>query len=194
MIANDSKGPFFSLILGTLDRPALAMAFVNALVKQEFQDWELLIIDQTLSNSLEKHLSYYNFPSEKIRYFHVNFQGISNARNYALEFARGRWIGFPDDDCIYPERLLQQLYERSFSYPDLDGFSILMTDAEGHFSAGGYMAYDAHLITRNNLWRSAVSAGIFLKHDAIGNIRFDTKLGVGANTMWGSGEESDFLL
>ena len=49
-------------------------------------------------------------------------------------------------------------------------------------------------ITTDNVWRCGVSISIFVRRNAIQNILFDETLGVGSGTLYGSGEETDFLL
>lgn len=49
-------------------------------------------------------------------------------------------------------------------------------------------------VTKSSVWRTAVSCSFFLRREAVGNLRFDERLGVGSGTPLGSGEETEFLL
>ena len=118
--------------------------------------------------------------------------GLSRARNIGLTHAGGEIIAFPDDDCTYPPPLLRSVSDY-LETDGVDGISILVTDQRGRLS-GSFMYRTPRQITFRNVWRCGVSISIFVKRAAAEGILFDETLGVGSGTIYGSGEETDFLL
>lgn len=182
----------FSLILCTVGRTREVAEFLRSLPKNGVESFEIVLVDQNEDDRLTGIFAPYRgrFPVRHIRCE----RGLSQARNRGLAAAAGRIIAFPDDDCVYPAGLLEKVKLYFSEHAECGGLSTLVTDAAGEFSAGGYMSKQAQTITRNNVWRCGVSPSIFVRRESIGKITFDETLGVGSGTIFGSGEETDFLL
>ena len=77
---------------------------INSVLNQTFQDWELLVVnDGSLDNSREIAYSYATRDS-RINILDKKNGGLSDARNYGLERARGEYVHFFDsDDWIEPD-------------------------------------------------------------------------------------------
>lgn len=188
----DTSVPFFSLVLCSINRTSELDCFLKSAASQHYERLEIIIVDQNKDCRLVPVIEKYESVL-KIRRVH-SAPGLSRARNVGLALARGEWIAFPDDDCIYPADLLNKIASTSAAHPKYDGISTLVTDENGNFSAGGYMGSTQARITKSNIWRCAVSPSIFLKRAAVGQTLFDERLGAGSGTCFGSGEETDFLL
>ena len=185
--------PRFSLVLGTYGRLAEVQRFLDSLVAQTFQSFELIVVDQNDGDELEELLAPYR---DKLSIIHLRAErGLSRARNLSMGRARGQIIAFPDDDCWYPADFLSSVSQRLSCESGWDGLSCLVTDENGQYSAGGFTASQEMVITRRNVWWCAVSPSIFLRSRIPRTIGgFDPGLGVGAGTCWGSAEESEYLL
>ena len=94
----------FSLIIGTLNRCAELEICLNSLRKQKFRVFEVIIVDQSTDDSTQQLVSKYQ--DLKIIYKHVEFRGLSKARNYALALAHGDYFALIDDDAYYEEQYL----------------------------------------------------------------------------------------
>ena len=183
----------FSLIVCTVTRTAELEAFLGSLAAQKQPPaFEVIVVDQNPDDRLAPLLDRCRgrFPVRRLR----SEIGLSRARNVGLAAASGDIVAIPDDDCTYPPDLLHRLAAYFDANPGCDGVSTLVTDRDGSFSAGGYMAGSPLAIDRGNIWRTAVSPSIFVRRSVVGEVRFDETLGVGSGTVYGSGEESDFLL
>lgn len=186
--------PFdFSLILCTINRTVEVREFLTSLAAQKRKfNIELVVVDQNPDERLFPVLQEFQ-NLFTIRHLKAA-PGLSRARNTGLAEASGRIIGFPDDDCTYGPELLDNLYEAFDKTPECGGISTLVTDKEGNFSAGGRMYRTPCRINSKNVWWCGVSPSIFVRKDALGDLLFDGNLGVGSGTIFGSGEETDFLL
>lgn len=76
---------------------------VSSVLKQSYQDFELLIIDDGSEEGFAKELDRLSAKDERIRLFHIEPSGVSVARNMAIREAKGDIITFIDgDDTITP--------------------------------------------------------------------------------------------
>lgn len=183
----------FSFVLCTLNRRDEVVRFLASLNSQTHPfRIQLIVVDQNTDDRLAEVLAPYRKVFEVC---HVKTQpGLSRARNLGLKYASGNIIGFPDDDCTYPKTLLPFLQQAFSEDPERGVISTLVTDEEGKFSAGGRMYREPCTITEKNVWWCGVSPSIFVRRSALGDVTFDEELGVGSGTIFGSGEETDFLL
>jgi GT2 family glycosyltransferase len=102
-------------------------------------------------------------------------------------------VAFPDDDCVYPDDLLEHVRRRFADEPALDGLTGREVDADGSSSAS--WKTDAAVLTDDNLWNRAISFTIFLRRELVGRVGdFDEQLGLGSGQPWSSGEEIDYLV
>ena len=181
----------FSLILCTVNRVREVREYLESLACQENPpSFEVIMVDQNKDERLLPVVADFEnlFP---IRRYTAD-PGLSRARNIGLRHAEGEIIAFPDDDCTYPKTLLLAVSDY-LQTDGADGISTTVTDRQGNFS-GSFMYRTFRQISYRNVWRCGVSISIFIKRKALGDIRFDETLGVGSGTVYGSGEETDFLL
>lgn len=194
ILKKNNRQPFFSLILATVDREKEVICYLESLSVQTFRDFELIVIDQNPTDFLVPHLESFQQKTGIVVKRIISERGLSRARNIGLKKIQGEWVAFPDDDCLYPPNILQKIKETIEEHPNIDGLSILVTDEQGNYSAGGYMGKRISKVTRSNVWKSGVSCSLFFKVNAPGNIFFDENFGVGTELGFGSGEETDLIL
>lgn len=189
-----ANAPEMSLVLGTVGRVRELSAFLDALRFQPRDRVELIVVDQNHDDRVADLLKRRDdgLPLQHVR---VPWRGVSRARNLGASLASAPVLGFPDDDCSYPPGLLAGVLDWLERHPAADGLSCRVSDRDGRRSAGGYMSHRSHWLRRRNVWRSAVSPGIFVRrrlHEDLAG--FDERLGAGAGTPWGSAEDTDYLL
>jgi glycosyltransferase involved in cell wall biosynthesis len=179
--------------MGTFGRDEKIDRFLCHLVRQDLStSIELIVVDQNDHDHVQKILRPYR---DRFDINHLKATpGLSHARNVGLQHVSGSILAFPDDDCWYPEGLLENV-ERFFDEnPEWHGLTGRSLDAEGVSSAGRWDR-ESGPIRKKNVWTRAISYTIFLRREVIGSVgEFDERLGVGAGTSWGSGEETDYLL
>lgn len=182
----------FSLIMGTVGRQKEVESFFNSMALQTFRDFEIIVVDQNETDPLSSICEKYRDRLE-ITHLRIDGRGLSRARNYGLQAARGEIIAFPDDDCEYPESLLDTIDGVFRDEDTLDGLTTVLRDkSTGKISCGRFALAEARLSPRN-IWRRHISCTIFLRKDICDEIGgFDEEFGVGGR--WEGGEESDYLL
>ncbi|TBW25601.1 glycosyltransferase family A protein [Gramella sp. KN1008] len=98
----------FSIIIPTYNRASLVTRAVKSVLKQYFNDWELIIIDDGSDDGTKETLEEY-LKDERVTYKYQNRSGVSAARNKGLELASGEYIIFLDSDDELLENLLHSL-------------------------------------------------------------------------------------
>lgn len=92
----------FSIILPTYNRRFCIDNAIASLLKQKYQDFEVIIIDDGSTDNTYNHLLN-NYKEEirvgKIKLFrNQNSLGVSKARNIGLKHASNNWIAYLDSD------------------------------------------------------------------------------------------------
>jgi glycosyltransferase involved in cell wall biosynthesis len=181
----------FSLVLGTVGRTHELERFLASLNAQTYRNFELVVVDQNPDDRLGPILRAYE---GGFTILHLGSEkGLSRAKNLGIEAASGAVIGFPDDNCRFPPRLLQRVADFFDRHPETDGLTGRSVDELGNESNGRYDARPG-AIDRFNVWRRGIAYNVFLRRDRARDVRFDTQLGPGAGTQWGAGDETDHLL
>jgi len=182
----------FSLILATLGRDVELARCLASIAAQSHREIQLIVVDQNDDDRVERLGASIAWPFE---FVHLHCApGLSRARNVGLTAVTGDVVGFPDDDCWYDPDLLARVARELAERPGCDGVSGRSIDATGQPSDPGFPIEPAPLDSYN-VWTSAISYAIFLRRpvcEAVGG--FDETLGVGAQTPFGSAEETDYLI
>lgn len=190
-LSSVSAGPLaFDLVCATVGRREELERFLESLERQTHRAFRLILVDQNGDDRLEALLA--GHPGLDI----VRLRspaGLSRARNAALEHVRAELVAFPDDDCVYPPRLLEQVARRFAAHPDLDGLTGRLVAEDG--SSSPSWAGEPALLERDTVWNRAASGTTFLRRRAVERVgRFDEELGLGSGRPWSSGEEIDYLI
>ena len=182
--------PTFDLVVATVDRTNELGALLGSLERQTHGAFRVLVVDQNEDDRLTSVLD--GRPALDVVRLRSS-RGLSRARNAALPQLTADVVGFPDDDCIYPNVLLERIARRLAARPELDGITGRLVDAAGRVSTSWEQA--GAVLTEDNLWNRAASGTTFLRRRVVERVGlFDERLGLGAPTDWPSGEEIDYLV
>jgi glycosyltransferase involved in cell wall biosynthesis len=101
------SSPLVSVIIPTYNRSSFVLEALDSVLKQTFEDFELIVVDDGSTDGTKKALTPYQ--GRFIYHFQDN-QGVSAARNRGIQTARGKWIAFLDDDDLWlPEKIETQI-------------------------------------------------------------------------------------
>ena len=84
---------------------------IQSVLKQSYQDWEMLIIDDASYDATDAIVSTYTKKDQRIQLISLDEnKGVSHARNVGIKMAKGRYIAFLDSDDLWmPEKLTEQV-------------------------------------------------------------------------------------
>jgi glycosyltransferase involved in cell wall biosynthesis len=104
-----SDVPLISIILPTCNRAHLLPRAILSVLKQTYDNFELIIIDDASTDETRQVIG--TFEDARLRYIHHKHNlGAASARNTGIRAAQGTYIAFQDsDDEWLPEKLARQL-------------------------------------------------------------------------------------
>ena len=96
--------PVVSIIMPTYNVEAFLDESIGSVLAQTFQDWELLVVDDGSTDNSNAVARRYAQSDPRIMVLEKPNGGLSDARNYGLQYAVGKYVHFFDsDDTIVPE-------------------------------------------------------------------------------------------
>ncbi|MBL0744027.1 glycosyltransferase family 2 protein [Chryseolinea lacunae] len=99
------KSPLLSIITPTYNRAASLPAMLDSVLRQEYEDWEVVVADDGSTDNTPEILAPY-LNDRRIRYFQKPNSGVSDTRNFAVEKSVGEYLFFLDSDDLLREGTL----------------------------------------------------------------------------------------
>jgi len=178
----------FSLIIATLNRRNELKLLFQSLCAQKYKNFEVIVVDQNREELIESLIESFNSKLD-IKHLKISEKGLSNARNCGLQHAKNDIISFPDDDCIYPDNLLNNV-ARLFTQKLYDVINVGIEDIGYRDECSEFEMYPVNYL---NFDTKTSSATIFLTQAAYRAIgHFDINLGLGSRLY--SAEDDDFII
>ena len=101
-----------SVVVTTRNRAQDLAKCLDSLLTQDFDDYEIIVVDDASTDDTPNILEKYCRKSDKIRVIrNASRKGAAHSRNLGIISARGNIIAFTDDDCICPTNWLSRLYQ-----------------------------------------------------------------------------------
>jgi Glycosyl transferase family 2 len=104
--AESPPPPAVSIVTATYNRPAVLAFAIRSILKQDFRDWELIVVGDRCAEATGELMA--SFADPRIRYVNLalNYGEQSGPDNVGIARARGRYIAFLNqDDCWFPDHL-----------------------------------------------------------------------------------------
>lgn len=183
--------PRFSLVMPTKGRTEDIAVYVEALLAQGRNDYELIVVDQNEDDRLVPILGRFagRLPVTHIR---SSVAKISHARNLGLRAARGEIVSVPDDDCIYPPGVLDHVARAFADDPKLAILTGPSINPDGTIGSGRFQS-EGGPVEPGRVWTSMIEFNTWVRRPvmlALGG--FDEEMGLG--TYLSSAEGPDFML
>lgn len=113
----------FSIVIPLFNKEKFIAETLHSVVLQSYHDYEVIIVnDSSTDNSLAIAQTFEVDKRFKV-YTKLN-GGVSDARNFGIEKAAGKYICFLDADDIWEKTYLQEVYRLICKYPDNDVFCL----------------------------------------------------------------------
>lgn len=98
----------------TFNRAGTIGLAIESVLKQNYSNWELLVIDNQSTDNTQRVVEKYLKKDKRIRYFNLqksSNQSISDYINYGITIAQGEYIARLDDDDEWcdPDKLVKQV-------------------------------------------------------------------------------------
>lgn len=90
-----------SVIMPVYNKELYLRNTIEAILKQDYENFELIIVNDGSTDSSKNICDEYARKDSRVRVYHIENGGVSNARNIGIGHATGDYIQFIDgDDCI----------------------------------------------------------------------------------------------
>jgi len=182
-----------SLVVSTRGRTASLEVLFASLASQDFQNFEVIVVDQNDDDRLGPLFEMMKWPFALRRIHTPEEEGLSRGRNAGWKQAAGAIVSFPDDDCWYPPWFISRALGKILA-TGADIVAGRAADEEGR-SINGRFENSAQWINRNNVWTTGIEWVVFFKRTALLAVGgYNVDIGVGASTPWQACEGQDIML
>ncbi|MBO4856175.1 MAG: glycosyltransferase [Bacilli bacterium] len=111
---------FLSVILPIYNVEKYLPDCLNSIVKQNFKDFEIILVDDGSKDSSPKICDDFSKKYSNVKVIHKTNGGLSSARNAGLSIAEGEYIYFLDsDDYLLNDDFFSRLKDASKNNPDI---------------------------------------------------------------------------
>ncbi len=86
---------------------------INSILVQTYSEFELLLIDDGSPDNSGNICEKYSLLDTRVKVFHKKNGGLSDARNFGVNFAKGKYVTFIDSDDYITKDYLYTLYSLS---------------------------------------------------------------------------------
>lgn len=108
-----------SIIIPVYNREKHIKYCLDSILNNTFNDYEIIIVDDGSTDNTAKICNEYVKKDKRIKLYNIENHGVSYARNYGIELAKGEYIAFIDSDDYIDDNYLSSLYDYASKY-DLD--------------------------------------------------------------------------
>lgn len=109
-IMSENSDNLISIIVPVYNTEKYLKQCLDSIRLQTNHNLDIILIDDGSTDSSAEICDRYEKMDSRIRVFHIKNGGVSNARNYGIQQAKGTWILFQDsDDWIEPDTCEQLL-------------------------------------------------------------------------------------
>ena len=169
---------------------------VKSILSQTYPDLEVLLVDDGSTDETPALCDQLARMDSRVRVFHKKNGGVSSARNMALDNCRGDYVSIIDgDDWIEPtlyENAVRTMQETDTDvymfeyYIDVNGESNKHSVDKSYYGVINREMAMIHSITPHNrfAWSKVFSKKILLNSHLPGQIRFDTSIILGEDTLF----------
>ncbi|HEV7620822.1 MAG TPA: glycosyltransferase family A protein [Flavisolibacter sp.] len=179
-----TKTPFFTIIIPTYNREKLIAKTLNSVLNQEFQSFEIIVIDDGGNDNTESVVK--AFETNKIVYVKKKNEERGAARNLGWKIASGEYVTFLDsDDIFYPNHLKVAFESIKNSNPVCYAQAYEIKNAftnkqlvKPYFS--NFSTINDQLIKENIL----SCFGVFLKKDLFKEVQFEEDRNLAGTEDW----------
>ncbi|GAA0670979.1 glycosyltransferase family 2 protein [Rheinheimera tangshanensis] len=104
-----SNSPVFSVVMPVYNRADIIKYSINSVLEQDFQDYEIIIVDDGSEDNTIKVVE--GVGDSRIRIVAQQNKGASSARNTGIDQAKGKYIAFLDSDDLFLPHHLKQAFD-----------------------------------------------------------------------------------
>jgi glycosyltransferase involved in cell wall biosynthesis len=138
----------FSILLPCYNGEKYLEQAINSVLNQDYKNWELIIIDKKSMDNSHEIINTYCELDTRIKWLKYKDKGISDALNYALDFAQGDIIGYLGSDDYYNTGIFKKIANFLNKYKDFfwvygNSYNVYLSKKFELLIEPGYFSYNA---------------------------------------------------
>lgn len=114
------KTPLISVVMAVYNRAGYLERSIGSLLKQTYNNWELIAIDDGSSDNSLAVLQNYSAGDSRIKVYTQDNIKLPLTRNRGIKLSAGEYIAFLDSDDEYESSHLSIRYEYMINHPEVD--------------------------------------------------------------------------
>lgn len=104
------KKPFISIVVPVYNSQTKIVSCIESILNQSYTDFELILVNDGSTDKSGMLCNEYTLKDSRVKIFHKMNEGVSKARNFGIQNAKGEWVTFIDsDDRIEKNYLLNMI-------------------------------------------------------------------------------------
>lgn len=114
-MSTDTEQPLISIVIPTYNRAGFIGRALDSALAQTYRPIEIVVVDDGSKDDTAARVSAYG---DRVRYFYKDNGGVSAARNFGVQQARGAYIAFLDSDDLWVADKLERQMAVFAAHPD----------------------------------------------------------------------------
>ena len=102
--------PQFSIIIPCFQQAKYLEECIGSLIEQSYSDFEILLVDDGSPDNTKEVAQAISKKENRLQYLYKPNGGLSSARNYGIQHAKGEYLVFLDSDDTLKPHFLQHIY------------------------------------------------------------------------------------
>ncbi len=144
--------PKFSVIIPLYNKEAHILGTLKSVFDQLFTDYEIVLVNDGSTDNSWKKIK--NIDNPKLKIFNNDKKGVSQARNFAMQQAKGDYFAFLDADDTWENNHLKDLFELILEYPNC---GLYCTNYTYDYGNNFIVKPVFPTLPKNNDWKGIVS-------------------------------------
>lgn len=131
------KCPLISIIVPVYNTEKYLPKCLDSILAQSYKNLEIILVNDGSKDGSGDICDKYAAMDSRIKVFHKENEGVSKARNVALEIATGEYIGFVDSDDTISHEMFEILYNNLVKNEveiSICDFKMVYNDKEEHLN------------------------------------------------------------
>ena len=116
MIYGDNTVPGISIVLPVYNTEKYLHQCLKSILSQGYSDFELICIDDGSTDDSLNILNDFARKDTRISVYHRKHEGVSAARNYGIQFVKGKYLLLLDSDDFFEASMLERIYNDAEKY------------------------------------------------------------------------------
>ena len=112
----ENKKPLISVIIPCYNVEKYLYRCVDSIIGQTYKNLEIILVDDGSPDNCGKICDEYAAKDGRIKVIHKENGGLSDARNVAIDVAKGEWLTFVDSDDYLTKDYVDTLYNLCIKY------------------------------------------------------------------------------